>query len=211
AVFLERGAALPRIAGDPARGLAPCGRLRLPARGAGGLYVMARGAAGKGRGAGTAAVPRKRRAGDLCSGRGQRPGILGTQQPRRRGTHRRRAGKGRHRMTDVSIGDYTVSNAAPFTLIAGPCQIESMDHARMLAERIAAAAEAAGVNWIFKASYDKANRSSLSGKRGIGMEEGLRVLSTIRSEFDVPVLTDVHAPDQCATVASAVDVLQIPA
>ncbi|MBT53129.1 MAG: 3-deoxy-8-phosphooctulonate synthase [Mameliella sp.] len=114
-------------------------------------------------------------------------------------------------MTDVSIGDYTVSNAAPFTLIAGPCQIESMDHARMLAERIAAAAEAAGVNWIFKASYDKANRSSLSGKRGIGMEEGLRVLSTIRSEFDVPVLTDVHAPDQCATVASAVDVLQIPA
>ncbi|KHQ53389.1 3-deoxy-8-phosphooctulonate synthase [Mameliella alba] len=114
-------------------------------------------------------------------------------------------------MTDVSIGTYTVSNAAPFTLIAGPCQIESLDHARMLAERIAEAAEAAGVNWIFKASYDKANRSSLSGKRGIGMEEGLRVLSTIRKEFGVPVLTDVHGPEQCSVVASAVDVLQIPA
>ena len=106
---------------------------------------------------------------------------------------------------------YTVSNAAPFTLIAGPCQIESLDHARMLAERIAEAASAAGVNWIFKASYDKANRSSLSGKRGIGMEEGLSVLSTIRKEFGVPVLTDVHGPEQCSVVASAVDVLQIPA
>ncbi|MBW4981194.1 3-deoxy-8-phosphooctulonate synthase [Mameliella sp. CS4] len=114
-------------------------------------------------------------------------------------------------MTDVTIGNYTVSNAAPFTLIAGPCQIESLDHARMLAERIAEAASAAGVNWIFKASYDKANRSSLSGKRGIGMEEGLSVLSTIRKEFGVPVLTDVHGPEQCSVVASAVDVLQIPA
>ncbi|MGP6089443.1 3-deoxy-8-phosphooctulonate synthase [Antarctobacter jejuensis] len=114
-------------------------------------------------------------------------------------------------MTDVSIGTLTVSNAQPLTVIAGPCQIESLDHARMLAERIAAAADAAGVRWIFKGSYDKANRSSLKGKRGIGMEEGLRVLSTIRAEFGVPVLTDVHGPDQCATVASAVDVLQIPA
>ncbi|MBY6113898.1 3-deoxy-8-phosphooctulonate synthase [Mameliella alba] len=114
-------------------------------------------------------------------------------------------------MTDVSIGKLTVSNSAPFTLIAGPCQLESLDHARMLAERIAKAADAVDINWIFKGSYDKANRSSLQGKRGIGMEEGLRVLSTIRSEFDVPVLTDVHGPDQCATVASAVDVLQIPA
>lgn len=114
-------------------------------------------------------------------------------------------------MTDVSIRDMTVSNARPVTLIAGPCQIESLDHARMLAERIAAAADVAGVNWIFKGSYDKANRSSLKGKRGIGMEDGLRVLSTIRAEFGVPVLTDVHGPDQCATVAGAVDVLQIPA
>lgn len=114
-------------------------------------------------------------------------------------------------MTEVSIGGLTVSNTRPFTLIAGPCQIESMDHARMMAGRIASAAEEAGVPWIFKSSYDKANRSSLSGARGIGMDEGLKILSTIRAEFGVPVLTDVHSADHCAPVAEAVDVLQIPA
>ena len=114
-------------------------------------------------------------------------------------------------MTDVRIRDITVSNTSPFTLIAGPCQLESLDHARMLAEKIAAAAEAAETHWIFKGSFDKANRSSLSGKRGIGMEDGLHILSTIGKEFGVPVLTDVHGPEQCAPVAEAVDVLQIPA
>ncbi len=114
-------------------------------------------------------------------------------------------------MKTVTIGEISVSNTAPFALIAGPCQPESLDHARMLAEQIAAAAEAARTPWIFKGSYDKANRSSLSGKRGIGMEAGLSILSTIGREFGVPVLTDVHGPEQCATVAEAVDVLQIPA
>jgi 2-dehydro-3-deoxyphosphooctonate aldolase (KDO 8-P synthase) len=114
-------------------------------------------------------------------------------------------------MTDVQIGDLTVSNSTAFTLIAGPCQIESRDHARMMAERIASAADAAGVPWIFKSSYDKANRSSLAGARGIGMDEGLSILSGIRTEFGVPVLTDVHSADHCAPVAEAVDVLQIPA
>lgn len=114
-------------------------------------------------------------------------------------------------MKTVTIGDISVSNAAPFALIAGPCQLESLDHARMMATRIAAAAEATGTPWIFKSSYDKANRSSLSGKRGLGMDEGLTILSKIRDEFGVPVLTDVHGPDQCAPVAQAVDVLQIPA
>lgn len=114
-------------------------------------------------------------------------------------------------MTPVSLGDITISNATPFALIAGPCQLESLDHARMLAERIAIAADAARTPWIFKGSYDKANRSSMSGKRGLGMDEGLRILSQIQSEFGVPVLTDVHGPDQCATVAETVDVLQIPA
>ena len=114
-------------------------------------------------------------------------------------------------MTDVTIGNINVSNAALFTLIAGPCQIESLAHARMLAARIAEAAAEAGVNWIFKASYDKANRSSLTGKRGLGMDEGLTILSKIRAEFGVPVLTDIHTAEQCAPVAQAVDVLQIPA
>ncbi|WP_375258599.1 3-deoxy-8-phosphooctulonate synthase [Citreimonas sp.] len=109
----------------------------------------------------------------------------------------------------VTLGDVRIANDAPLALIAGPCQLESLDHARMLAERIATAAD--GMPWIFKASYDKANRSSLKGKRGLGMDEGLAILSTIRGEFGVPVLTDVHDAHQCAPVAQAVDVLQIPA
>lgn len=114
-------------------------------------------------------------------------------------------------MKHVEIGGVTLANDRPFALIAGPCQLESLDHARMLAERIAAAADAARTPWVFKGSYDKANRSSLSGKRGLGMEAGLEILSRIRDEFGVPVLTDVHAPDHCAPVARAVDILQIPA
>lgn len=114
-------------------------------------------------------------------------------------------------MTPVQIGEISVSNTAPFALIAGPCQLESLDHARMLADRIAAAAQATDTPWIFKASYDKANRSALAGKRGLGIDEGLTILSKIRSEFGVPVLTDIHGPEQCAPVAQAVDVLQIPA
>lgn len=114
-------------------------------------------------------------------------------------------------MTTVQIGDISVSNTAPFALIAGPCQLESLDHARMLATRIATAAEATGTPWIFKASYDKANRSSLTGKRGLGMEEGLTILDKIKAEFGVPVLTDIHTAEQCAPVAQVVDVLQIPA
>jgi len=105
----------------------------------------------------------------------------------------------------------TLSNALPFGLIAGPCQLESLAHARMLAERIAQACDATGTPFIFKGSYDKANRSSLSGKRGIGAEAGLTILSKIRDEFGCPVLTDVHETHQCAMAAEAVDVLQIPA
>ncbi len=111
----------------------------------------------------------------------------------------------------VSVGPVTFGTGHPFALIAGPCQIETLDHARMVAEGIAEAADAAGVSWIYKSSYDKANRSSLGSKRGLGMEKGLEVLATIREEFGVPVLTDVHLPDHCAPVAEACDVLQIPA
>ncbi len=114
-------------------------------------------------------------------------------------------------MNIVEIGNMSVCNTAPFSLIAGPCQLESLDHARMLAEKIAMAADASGTPWIFKASYDKANRSSLKGVRGLGIDEGLTILSKIRKEFQVPVLTDVHEAEQCAVVAQAVDILQIPA
>jgi 2-dehydro-3-deoxyphosphooctonate aldolase (KDO 8-P synthase) len=112
---------------------------------------------------------------------------------------------------EVAVKSVTFANDAPLALIAGPCQLESLEHARMLAERIAAAAEAARMPWVFKGSFDKANRSSLSGKRGLGMEAGLSILSKIGAEFGVPVLTDIHGPEQCATVAQAVDILQIPA
>lgn len=111
----------------------------------------------------------------------------------------------------VTIRDIEIAQDRPFALIAGPCQLESMDHARMLAEKTAAACDPLGILWIFKGSYDKANRSSLEGKRGLGMDEGLKILQTIGQEFGVPVLTDVHSEAQCAPVAQAVDVLQIPA
>lgn len=111
----------------------------------------------------------------------------------------------------VTVGHVAFANDGPFALIAGPCQIESLDHARQIADGVAHAAENAGVGWIYKSSYDKANRSSLGSARGIGMDEGLEILATIRAEYDVPVLTDVHLPDHCAPVAKVCDILQIPA
>ncbi len=114
-------------------------------------------------------------------------------------------------MTDVEIGGITVGNDRPFALIAGPCQIEGLDHALMLAERIRDAAEAAGVPWIYKSSFDKANRSSLGTQRGVGLEAGLEVLAEVKRRFGCPVLTDVHEREQCARAAQAVDILQIPA
>tara|TARA_R110002124_G_scaffold285343_3_gene463787 strand:+ start:3581 stop:4402 length:822 start_codon:yes stop_codon:yes gene_type:complete len=114
-------------------------------------------------------------------------------------------------MKTIDLGGIAVSNTAPYLLIAGPCQMESHDHARMLAEKIAAAAEAANRPWVFKASYDKANRSSLSGTRGLGMEKGLQILGDIAREFGCPVLTDVHEIAHCAAAAEVVDILQIPA
>ena len=114
-------------------------------------------------------------------------------------------------MHDVTIGDLTVSNDRPLTVIAGPCQLESRDHALMIAERMAEACAATGAGYVFKASYDKANRTSLSGKRGLGMDEGLKILGEVKQAVGCPVLTDVHGPDQCAPVAEVVDILQIPA
>ncbi|WP_192963919.1 3-deoxy-8-phosphooctulonate synthase [Phycobacter azelaicus] len=114
-------------------------------------------------------------------------------------------------MKHIDIAGLTIGNDCPLTVIAGPCQLETADHARMIAGKMKEACAAAGAQYVFKASYDKANRTSLSGKRGLGLEEGLRVLDEIRREFDVPVLTDVHTEEQCAVAAEAVDILQIPA
>lgn len=114
-------------------------------------------------------------------------------------------------MTQLRIGNLTVGNDRPLTVIAGPCQLESEDHAQMIAGVLKEACDAAGAQFIFKASYDKANRTSLSGKRGLGIEKGLQVLQSVARANDVPVLTDVHNEAQCAQAGEVVDVLQIPA
>jgi 2-dehydro-3-deoxyphosphooctonate aldolase (KDO 8-P synthase) len=111
----------------------------------------------------------------------------------------------------IDINGVKIGGKEPFALITGPCQLESLDHARMMAERIAEACAPTKTGFIFKASYDKANRSSISTKRGLGMEEGLTILSKIREEFGCPSLTDVHDAHQCAPAGEAVDVIQIPA
>ncbi len=113
-------------------------------------------------------------------------------------------------MTDVKIGALTVSNDRPLLVIAGPCQLESLDHAQMIAGTMAEACKAAGAQFVFKASYDKANRTSLKGRRGLGIEAGLQVLAAIRA-LGMPVLTDVHDAGQAREAATVVDVIQIPA
>lgn len=104
-----------------------------------------------------------------------------------------------------------VSNDLPFTLIAGPCQIESKDHAHYLAAAIKEICRELKINFIYKSSYDKANRSSINGQRGIGIDNGLEILSEIKREHDVPVITDIHESWQADAVKDFVDIIQIPA
>jgi 2-dehydro-3-deoxyphosphooctonate aldolase (KDO 8-P synthase) len=111
----------------------------------------------------------------------------------------------------VRIGPVAVANDRPFVLIAGPCQIESRSHALEVAAALREMSTATGVPLIYKSSFDKANRTSASAARGIGIGEGLGILAEVREATGLPTLTDVHAPDQCAIAAQAVDVLQIPA
>ena len=111
----------------------------------------------------------------------------------------------------IKIGNVVIGGAAPIALITGPCQLETRDHTMFMAEAIAKACSATGTGFIFKASYDKANRSSISTQRGIGMDEGLKILAEVRDAFGCPVLTDVHDAAQCAPAGEVVDVIQIPA
>jgi len=111
----------------------------------------------------------------------------------------------------VRVGGIEIGNDRPFVLIAGPCQIESRAHALEMAAALRALSDQTGVKVIYKSSFDKANRTSASAARGIGMAEGLAILAEVRETTGLPVLTDVHAPEQCAPAAEAVDVLQIPA
>lgn len=111
----------------------------------------------------------------------------------------------------VTVGNVVFGNAAPLSLIAGPCQLESRQHAFDMAGALKELTEKLGIGFVYKSSYDKANRTSLAGTRGAGLEAALPVFEALRKELGVPVLTDVHTEEQCAIVAPVVDILQIPA
>ena len=114
-------------------------------------------------------------------------------------------------MATVRVQGIEIGNQRPFTLIAGPCQIESLGHALEVAAALHETCTALGIPWIYKSSYDKANRTSATAARGVGMAKGLDILAEVGRRFACPVLTDVHDPSHCAPAARAVDVLQIPA
>lgn len=109
------------------------------------------------------------------------------------------------------VGDIAIGTGLPFSILAGPCQIEGLDHALFMAEKIAAACEEANVKFVYKSSFDKANRSSVSSQRGVGIDEGLEILAKVKSEFGCPVVTDIHDQYQCDKTAEVADILQIPA
>ena len=111
----------------------------------------------------------------------------------------------------LKIKNISVSNDLPIVLIAGPCQLESLNHSRKIVEALCGISQKLDVKLIFKGSFDKANRTSLKSQRGVGIEEGLTILDKIKSEFKCPVLTDVHEPEQCIRTSEVVDVIQIPA
>ncbi len=111
----------------------------------------------------------------------------------------------------VKCANFEIANDKRFTLIAGPCQLESEVHALKISTELKKITSDLGINLIYKTSFDKANRTSLKGKRGIGLEKSLPIFDKIKKEINVPVLTDIHSAEQCLTVASHVDVLQIPA
>ena len=109
------------------------------------------------------------------------------------------------------IGNTNIGNDQPLNIIAGPCQLESSEHSLMIAKSMADACAQVGAGYIFKGSFDKANRTSISGKRGVGLSEGLKIMEKVKASVGCPVLTDVHDASQCSEVASIVDILQIPA
>ena len=111
----------------------------------------------------------------------------------------------------IKCGDFEIGNDLPFMLIAGPCQMESRDHAMMTAEKIKTITEKLNIPVVYKTSFDKANRTSIHTKRGLGMEKALPIFEEVKKTFNVPVLTDVHEPSQCTDLAGVIDILQIPA
>ncbi|MFL2793878.1 MAG: 3-deoxy-8-phosphooctulonate synthase [Paracoccaceae bacterium] len=111
----------------------------------------------------------------------------------------------------IELNDIKISNRLPLTLISGPCQLESLEHSMMIAEKLIEICADNDINFVFKSSFDKANRTSHLSKRGVGIEEGLKIFRKLKESLNVSILTDVHTPDQCELVAKEVDILQIPA
>lgn len=114
-------------------------------------------------------------------------------------------------MKNIQVANLTIGNDRPLTILAGPCQLESADHAQMIAGTLKEACDKVGAQYVFKGSYDKANRTSINAKPALGLEKGLQVLQSVKDEIGVPVLTDIHEADHCDPVAAVVDILQIPA
>jgi len=111
----------------------------------------------------------------------------------------------------ISLKKFNVSNDLPFFLISGPCQLENRDHAMFMAEEIKKITDKLEINLVYKTSFDKANRTSLKSERGIGLDKSIKVFEEIKKNFNLPILTDVHSPEQCNQVKNVVDIIQIPA
>ena len=111
----------------------------------------------------------------------------------------------------IEINDLKISNKLPLTLISGPCQLETLEHAVMIAEKLIEICVHHDVNFVFKSSFDKANRTSHRSKRGVGIDEGLKIFQKLKESLNMSILADVHTPEQCELVAKEVDILQIPA
>ena len=112
---------------------------------------------------------------------------------------------------EINISNFKIGNNLPFTLIAGPCQLESRTHALKMVEKIQKITKKLKINFIYKTSFDKANRTNIRGKRGLGLEKSLLIFDEIKKNYKVPILTDVHTAEQCALLSEHVDILQIPA
>lgn len=111
----------------------------------------------------------------------------------------------------INLANFSIANHLPFTLFAGPCQIESEEQSLQVAEELQNITSKLGINFVFKSSFDKANRTSINGKRGVGLEKALKIFEKVKSTVGCPIVTDVHTEEQCAEVAKVADVLQIPA
>ncbi len=112
---------------------------------------------------------------------------------------------------EINVGNFKIGNHLPLTLIAGPCQMESKEHALMMATELKNITQKAGINFVFKTSFDKANRTSINSKRGVGLSKAMEVFAEIKNTLNVPIITDVHEKEQCSVIAEVVDILQIPA